>query len=274
VTKRELGSIGAAVNPGAGMSFVDAAVALEALGYSTIWLTGGALEDLGQIADVVGATRQARIASGIVSVDRFPSAAVSELYCALETHHPDRFVVGLGGAHGPKPLQTIADYLDRLTAVPLRARVLAALGPRMLGLARERAAGAFPVLVSPEYTARARTVVGDDITLAIDQLVVLEPDAARARETARRGPLGFLGKLPGYVASFRRMGFSEAEIVSLDDGLVDAVVAWGSVDAIAARVREHFQAGADHVAVSPIATPPGASALDVWRRLAPALIGT
>lgn len=169
------------LSPGDGNAFVDTAVELEELGYQTIWLTGGPLESLSQIADVVRATKRARVATGIISVDRFGADEVSALYADLQATHPGRLAVGLGGAHGPNPLQTLIAYLDRLELVPPTARVLAALGPRMLDLAGDRAAGAFPVLVTPDYTASARSRLGDDTTLAIEQLVVVEPDPQRAR---------------------------------------------------------------------------------------------
>ncbi|HET6663207.1 MAG TPA: LLM class flavin-dependent oxidoreductase, partial [Acidimicrobiales bacterium] len=148
---------------------------------------------------------------------------------------------------------------------------MAALGPRMLDLARDRAAGAFPVLVTPDYTARARARLGADTTLAIEQLVVLDTDPQRARQLARR-PLGFLGRLPGYQASFRRMGFADDEIEQVGDRLVDALVAWGDADAVAARAAEHRDAGADHVAIS-VVTDPGAQPVEEWRELAARLAG-
>ena len=100
------------------------------LGYQTIWLTGGPLQSLSQIADVVRATQRARVASGIISVDRFGAGEVSALYTGLQATHPGRFVVGLGGAHGPNPLQTLTGYLDRLEGVPATARVMALSGRR------------------------------------------------------------------------------------------------------------------------------------------------
>jgi probable F420-dependent oxidoreductase len=273
----ELGPVGAALSPGQG-GFVDAAVELEDMGYSTIWITGGPLDDLGQVVAVVRGTQRVRVATGIVSVDRFGSDAVSALYSDLEATHPGRFVVGLGGAHGQKPVATLNAYLDALDAldsdgralVPVKARVLAALGPRMLELARERAAGALPVLVTPEYTADARSVLGEAPALAIELLVVLEPDPTRARELAR-GPLGVLGRAPSYQANFRRMGFTGEEIGSLADRLVDALVAWGDVSAVAARISDHIRAGADHVVLNPV-TGSDAPPVDEWRQLARAVI--
>ncbi|HLM63071.1 MAG TPA: TIGR03620 family F420-dependent LLM class oxidoreductase [Acidimicrobiales bacterium] len=268
--KIDLGTIGAVVNPGEG--FVDTVAAVEQLGYATIWLTGGPLEGLHQLAEAVRATDRARIASGIIAVDRFDADDVVALHADLETSHPGRFVLGLGGAHGARPIDTLNAYLDRLDAasIPASSRVLAALGPRMLDLARERAAGAFPVLVTAEYTARARARLGDDTTLAVEQLVVVDDDPDRARATAG-APLGFLGSMPQYQSSFRRQGFGDDEIAGRADRLVDALVPWGDADTVAARVSGQLAAGADHVAVS-VTTPPGADPLDGFRRLADRLL--
>ena len=265
--KIELGRIGAASSPGD----PDAAIELEELGFSTIWLRGGQLDSLRQIADVVRVTRTVRVSTGIISVDRFDHESVAALYDETESTDPDRFIVGLGGAHGPKPLQTLTAYLDALDTVPRDARIMAALGPRMLALARDRAAGAFPVLVTPAYTAQARAVLGDDTTLAIDQIVVLETDPERARRIAR-GPVGQLAGGPAYTANLRRMGFDEDEIRQLSDRLVDGVVAWGDVDAVVTRVSEHEQAGADHIALILITDSPDRAPTDEWQQLASALI--
>ena len=171
-------------------------------------------------------------------------------YTHLDSEGPQRLVVGLGGAHGPDPLATLNEYLDHLDdAVPREARIMAALGPRMVDLARERASGAFPVLVTPEYVGEIRERLGPDRTLAVEQLVVLESEPATARALARR-PLGFLGAVPAYQASFRRQGFSADEGTDLADRLVDALVAWGDDEAIATRIGALRAAGADHVAVS------------------------
>jgi probable F420-dependent oxidoreductase len=272
VPKIDLGPIGAVVSPGEGRGWVDEAIGLEDLGYSTIWVTGGQMGNLVQMTTAVRATRRVRVASAILSVDRFGVDEVEALYRDLGADYPGRLVVGLGGAHGPDPLATLARYLDRLAAVPAGARVLAALGPRMLDLARERAGGALPVLVTPRYTAQARSRLGDDTTLAIDQLVVVETDPEGARATAR-GTLGFLGRLPAYQANFRRMGFSDSEIARLADPLVDALVSWRDADTVAGGVAEHLRAGADHVAVSVMTGPTTAPAIDQWRQLSERLIG-
>jgi probable F420-dependent oxidoreductase len=268
VPKIELGRIGAASSPGE----PDAAIELKDLGFSTIWLRGGQLDSLGQIADVVRATRTVRVSTGIISVDRFDHEAVAALYAEMELTNPGRFIVGLGGAHGAKPLETLTAYFDALEdTVPRQARIMAALGPRMLAFARDRAAGAFPVVVTPEYTAQARAVLGDDTTLAIDQIVVLETDPERARRIAR-GPVGQLARLPSYTSNLRRMGFAEDEIGQLGNRLVDGVVAWGDVDAVAARVSEHEHAGADHVALIVATDSPDRVPTNEWQQLASALI--
>ncbi|MBA3309882.1 MAG: LLM class F420-dependent oxidoreductase [Nocardioidaceae bacterium] len=276
MTKLDLGPIGVTLNYGDWEALLDAAPELEELGYSTIWVSGGQIDDLGRIADVVRATRKVPVATGIIPVDVFPSDAVAEAYAEIEGTHPGRFVVGLGGAHGPKPLQTLGGYLDRLDEakprVPEARRVLAALGPRMLDLARDRTAGACPLLVTPEYAAQARALLGGDSMLAVQQCVVLDTDATRAREAARE-LIGFLGGVTGYPAHLRRMGFGEDEVTQLSDRLVDALVAWGDEDTINARVSEHLEAGADHVAVTVLNTT-GSSGppLEQWRQLANALI--
>ena len=266
----DLGPTGAVLSP-AEDGFVDTAVELERIGYSTIWLTGGPMSSLSQIVEVVRKTSTVRVATGIIPVDRFISEDVVSLYTDLEREHPGRFVVGLGGAHGADPFATLNAYLDRLDGVvPQDRRVLAALGPRMLDLARDRAAGALPVLITPTYTQRARATLGVGTVLAVEQLVVVETDPDRARAIARR-PLGFLGQVPAYQDSFRRMGFSPDDIATLGDTLVDALVVWGGVDATADRVHELRTAGADHVALSIVSASPTPTHAE-WAAVAKALV--
>ena len=179
--------------------------------------------------------------------------AVLQLYAELQAGAPDRFVAGLGGPQQPRPLGPLNDYLDQLDhgdpPVPAGRRILAALGPRKLELARDRAAGAVPLLVTPAYTRQARRILGAGSTLIISQMLVLDTDAARAREAARM-PLSFLSGIRGYRANFARMGFADSDIAGLSDRLVDDLVIWGSADTVTARVREHLDAGADQVALT------------------------
>jgi probable F420-dependent oxidoreductase len=267
MAKIDLGPIGAVLDPGTGDDYHEAVRTIDGLGVSTIWLSGGALEGMWQLADVIRATEHARVSSSVLSVDRFPANELSVLYEELEREHPQRFVVGLGGAHGPHPFETLTEYVDAL-AVPRERLVFAALGPRMLEFARTHGSGALPVLVTPEYTSFARSRLGSDATLAVDLLAVLDTDAERARTLARL-PLGMLGSLPPYQANFKRMGFTDADIETRSDHLVDELVPWGDANALAARVAEYHAAGADHVGIRFVTE--GGVPVEEWRKLAPAL---
>lgn len=272
MTKLDVGQISVTLSGGSWDAQLGAAAELEDLGYSTIWVAGGQIKSLDRIADVIRATRQVPVATGIIPVGGYPSEAVAKAYAEIEEAHPGRFIAGLGGAHGPKPLQEIGDYLDRLDTVPQARRVLSALGPRMLELARDRTAGALPLLVTPGYVARARELLGEDSSLVIMQYVVLESDPAKARQIAR-GPLGFLSGVGGYAAHFRRMGFADEEIADLGDRLVDALVSWGDLDKIASEVSTILAAGADQVAVTVLSPgDPDAVPIAEWRQLAKTLI--
>lgn len=255
---------------------LDAAQRLAELGYQTLWLPGGQGNNLAQISRVVRGTKGLRIASGIVSVDQVPAAEVAATYAALAAEHPGRFLVGLGGAHGPKPLPTLNAYLDELDSVapvvPASDRILAALGPRMLELARDRSAGAYPYLVTPDYVAEARALLGDGPALALLVPVLPVADPSAARELARAST-GFFTNIPGYRKNFVRMGFTEADIGGLSDAFMDAITVWGDVDAIAARIGAYLAAGVDQVVLGirlPADAPAGEQA--AWEaRLAEAL---
>jgi probable F420-dependent oxidoreductase len=199
------------------------------------------------------------------------------LYAELQASAPDRFVVGLGGPQKPRPLRALNDYLDKLDQgdppVPAHRRILAALGPPKLELARDRSAGAIPLLVTPAYTSAARRILGDQSTLIIDQMLVLDTDAKRARETART-PLRFLSGISGYRANFARMGFTDTDIADLSDRLVDELVTWGDADTLAARINEHLDAGADQVALTVRNEGDQPGPMEVARQLAGRLLGT
>jgi len=253
MSKLGLGAVGLTVQVSADGRYLDEAAELEELGYSAIWLRGGQIDSLDRIAEVVGATKAVPVVPGIISVDVYPPGEVTRLYADLQDRAPGRFIAGLGGPQVPRPLRPLHDYLDQLDEgeppVPAGRRILAALGPRKLEIARDRAAGAVLLLVTPDYTRTARRILGTEATLVVSQLVALQADAARAREAAR-GPLRFLSGVPGYRASFTRMGFTSSDIDGLSDELVDRLVPWGGSDTITARVSEHLRAGADHVALT------------------------
>ncbi|MGH3251873.1 MAG: TIGR03620 family F420-dependent LLM class oxidoreductase [Trebonia sp.] len=253
MSKLDLGPVGVTVRVSADGRHLDEAAALEGLGYSAIWLSGGQIDNLSRIAEVVGATTAVPVIPGIIPVDVYPPGEVIRLYADLEARAPGRFIAGLGGPQVPRPLRPLHDYLDQLDQgeppVPASRRILASLGPRKLEIARERAAGAVLLLVTPDYTRTARRILGDRATLVISLMVALQADAARAREAARV-PLRFLSGVAGYRASFTRMGFTASDIDGLSDKLVDHLVAWGGTDTVTARINEYRRAGADQVVLT------------------------
>ncbi|WP_329005039.1 TIGR03620 family F420-dependent LLM class oxidoreductase [Kribbella sp. NBC_00709] len=271
MTDHQFGSFGITTGLDSSAQSIAAAQAAEELGYPVIWLSGGPLPGLQTITDLVEATAAIKFVSGILAVTKYSAADVSTTYAALEATAPARFTAGLGGAHGPKPLATLNSYLDQLD-VPVGRRVLAALGPKMMRLAGERTAGAYPFLTSAAYSADARKVLGPDKLLAVSHLVVLETDADRARRIAR-DTISFFTRIPGYIASFERQGFGKADQAELPDHMVDALASWGSPADIKAKLTEHLDAGADHVAVNVITGETGPQPIEQWRALAPTLLG-
>jgi probable F420-dependent oxidoreductase len=245
----------------------DEAQRVERLGFSTLWRSG----NLPMLDAAVRATTSIPVATGIIPVDSVPAADVIATYRSLQADHPGRFIVGLGGAHGARPLEALNAYLDALDAaeIPAESRVLAALGPNMLALARDRADGAYPFLVTPSYVTDARAVLGDDRTLAVLLMVVPTTDREAARRAAAT-PLDFLTKVGGYRRNLLRQGFSEPDIDEVSDRLLDGITAWGELDSIAARVAEYRAAGADQVVLRIL----GADGEQAWQaRLAGALTG-
>jgi probable F420-dependent oxidoreductase len=269
-----LGPVGVALN--VSDTYLAEAAEAERLGYSAVWLPGGQLDTLGRLADLAGATTAVPVASAVISLDVYSPEAVAGLYGQLEASAPGRFVPGLGGPQKPRPLQPLNAFLDRLDhaepLVPAERRLLAALGPRKLELARDRGAGAILLLVTPAYIGAARRILGDQATLVVDQMLVLDADAARARQTARR-PLRFLSGLPGYRASFARMGFTDGEIDGLSDRLADELVIWGDADTVASRIGQQRQAGADHVMLQVLSEGSQPGPIEAARILASRLPG-
>jgi probable F420-dependent oxidoreductase len=269
-----LGPVGVALN--VSDSYLDEAAELERLGYSAVWLPGGQIDRLDRLADLIRATTAIHVASAIISLDVYPADAVADLYAQQEAAAPGRLLVGLGGPQHPRPLPALNEYLDRLDRaeppVPAGRRLLAALGPRKLELARDRSAGAIVLLVTPAYIGAARRILGDQATLVVDQMLVADTDATRARKAARR-PLEFLSGLPGYRASFARMGYRASEIAEISDGLVDDLVVWGDAGTIATRVTRLLDAGADHVILHVLSQDGQPGPIEVARTLATTLLG-
>jgi probable F420-dependent oxidoreductase len=283
--RQRIGRVGVWLS-GAARGAVEAATTVQRLGYRALWI-GGSNRDAGAFADLgafLGATGGLVVATGIADIWAWDPAALEGTVAALDSAHPGRFLLGLGVSHPQtvagyrRPLSAMRDFLDGLDRAAAAGgrrppfRVLAALRQKMLELSRDRAGGAHPYFTTPQHTAFARRVLGAAPLLAPEQAVVLETDPVQARAIARRYMETPYLSLTNYLSSLRELGFGERDFAGGgSDRLVDAIVAWGSPDAIAARVREHLEAGADHVAIQPLDEERGL-ALDQLRSLAPALL--
>lgn len=236
----------------------------ERAGYGTVWLGGSPGGDLAVADPLLEATENLVVATGILNIWQDDARSAAKAFRRIEETHPGRFVLGIGAGHREAtadyrtPYQALVDYLDVLAAegVPKEQTVLAALGPKVLRLAADRTAGAHPYLTTPEHTRRAREILGAGVLLAPEQKVVLDEDDARGREIGRKTVNFYLG-LQNYVANLRRLGFDDADVEKPgSDRLVDVLAVHGDGDAIAAGVRAHLDAGADHVAVQALGDDP------------------
>ncbi len=257
----------------------EIAVDLERLGYGTLWLGGSPDGDLRHAEELIEATSTITLATSIVNMWKDDARTVAASFARIEANHPGRFLLGVGAGHPEatqeyaSPYDTLAGYVDVLlgNGVPADSLVLAALGPRVLRLAAERTAGAIPYLVTPEHTRQARAILGAGKVLAPEQKAVLETDPQRARAIGRpRVQRPYLG-LVNYTSNLRRLGWSEEDLSDGgSDALIDALVAWGTGDEVAAKLNEHLEAGADHVAVQLLADSDD-KLTDGYRTLAEAL---
>ncbi len=238
---------------------------IEEAGYRTLWLGGSPASDLATVDALLDATESLTVATGIVNIWQSDAADLADSYHRVVARHPGRLILGIGSGHREatpqrvRPLEATARYLDVLDerGVPVEDRVLSALGPRTLALAAERTGGTHPYLTVPAQSREAREALGAGKLVAPEQTVVLDTDAVSARRTAR----AFLGRylrLTNYATSIRRAGFTETDLA--DDGsdeLIDAIVVHGAAPVLAATVRAHRDAGADHVTVQvqPVGDP-------------------
>jgi len=262
----------------------DAAAELDELGFTALWIpdVGGPVFDA--VGLLLGATKRAVIATGILNLWMHSAGDVAESYAALTAEHGDRFLLGIGVSHAPlidagqpgryrRPLAATASFLDGLDAapqpVPAEARVLAALGPKMLELSATRARGAHPYLATPEHTASARSTLGEGPLLLPEQTVILCDSADEARRIGTDWLRAYLA-LPNYANNLLRSGFSEDDLAQVSDRLFDAIIAWGDEGAIMGRVAEHQAAGADHVCLQVLLADPSAFPREQWRRIAAA----
>lgn len=255
---------------------------IEAWGYSALWVPEAVGRDpFALLAWLASHGERLVLATGIANIYARDAVSMRAIQQTLGEIAPNRFVLGLGVSHAPlvsgvrrheygKPVATMRAYLEAMEKAPYTGPrpdpeapiVLAALRARMLGLARDRARGAHPYFVPPEHTARAREILGAQAWLCPEQKVLLERDPSRARRVAREGMKIYM-TLPNYQANLRWLGFSDEDFADGgSDRLVDAIVAWGDEAAIARRIREHHEAGANHVCIQPL-RPDGAPGPDL-----------
>jgi probable F420-dependent oxidoreductase len=263
----------------------EAAAELEELGYSALWIPDVGGNVFGAVERLMATTKKVTIATGILNLWMHTAEETADAYARLTTAHGDRFLVGIGVSHAPlidagepgryrKPLAAMASFLDGLdaapTPLPLSTRVLAALGPKMLELAGTRAAGTHPYNVTPEHTALARQALGPATLVLPEQAVVLTTDPDVARTLGRDHAANYL-TLPNYTNNLRRLGFGDDDFAGGgSDRLIDALVAWGDESAIESRIRQHRDAGADHVCIQVLSEERPFPRV-AWRKLAPAL---
>lgn len=250
----------------------DFAKRIEQLGYSALWLP----ETVGRnpfahASWLLANTSSLIVATGIANIyHREPGVTVAAQNTLAE-QSDNRFLLGLGVSHKPmvegvrglqygKPVATMRTYLEQMAASPYSAippstkppTVIAALGPKMLELAKDRTDGAHPYFTSPRHTQEARGILGPDALLCVEQKVILDTNATTAREAARRAA-GMYQGLPNYRNNWIRMGLTEDDInIPGSDRFIDETFVWGDVDAIKQRIQEHYDAGATHVCVQPV----------------------
>ena len=264
---------------------------VEALGYSALWLPEAVGRDpFALISFLAPRTSRLIFATGIANLYARDPMTMNTLRKTVGELTGGRFVLGIGVSHGhlvtgirgheysSKPVATMSAYLDRMAKglymAPAAAEeppiVLAALRPRMLALARDKARGAHPYFVPPEHTARAREILGRGPWLCPEQMVLLDTDAANARAVARATMKIYAG-LPNYRNNLKWLGYTDADFENgCSDRLVDAIVAWGDEKALRARIQAHLDAGADHVCIQPL-RPDGKPGIDLraLERLSP-----
>lgn len=264
----------------------EAASELEELGYSALWIpdVGGPVFEAAE--NLLTATRSAVVATGILNLWMHEAQDTAAQFARLTARYGPRFLLGIGVSHGPlvdrvlepgrygRPLAATKDFLDQLDAaepaVPADSRVLAALGPKMLELARTRTRGVHPYLVTPEHTRLARAAVGDSAAVLPEQTVILAATRDNARVLGADWLRGYFA-LPNYANNLRRLGFTEDDLSSVSDRLFDAMIAWGDAQAIKERVDEHFAAGANHVCIQVLDADRDVVPIEALRRLAAAL---
>jgi probable F420-dependent oxidoreductase len=264
---------------------------LEDLGYPAIWIPEGSSsrDVFAHLSLLLASTGRITVASGIANITARQPEVMAQGARTLADAYPGRAVVGIGVGHEystesrgiawDRPLSRMRAYLDRMDAAPWGwspeipvPRLLAALGDGMLRLSAERALGAHSYFVPVAHTAHAREVLGPEPVLAVELTAVLDTDPDRSREVARGWAVHYL-ELPNYARNLVRLGFDDGDVGGRgSDRLIDATIAWGDVEAIAGRVREHLQAGADHVCVQFVSADDCDVCMPAYRELAAVLL--
>lgn len=271
----------------------EAAQELEELGYGCIWVPEAVgREPFASCALLLSATKRIGVATGIASMYARSAITMQAGWRTLSEAFGERFTLGIGASHEhmatklhkgsyDKPYSAMVAYLDQMdsglyaAAAPTSTprRVLAALGPRMLALSAERGLGAHPYFVPPEHTKIARDVLGSGPLLAPEQAVLLETDPTKAREVARKFMSTYI-RLPNYANNLRRLGYTDTDLgdktTPPSDRMVDAIVAWGTIDQAVARIKAHFDAGASHVSIQVLDENFMALPMPQWREFAAA----
>ena len=267
-----------------------AAAVIESFGYPAIWVPegGSSREIFAHLSLLLAATSGITVCSGIANVTARHPEAMAGGARTLADADGERVVIGIGIGHQytagrrrqewEDPVGRMAAYLDEMNEarmgpdpeVPVR-RLIAALGPRMLRVAASRTLGAHTYFVPVEHTARAREVLGPEPVLAVEQTAVMSGDPAVARGIARPWAADYL-ELPNYANNWRRLGYEDELGDGGSDRFIDAAFAWGDASSIASRVREHLDAGADHVCVQVISGEDDDVCLPALRELAGALL--
>jgi probable F420-dependent oxidoreductase len=261
----------------------DSVQELEEQGWRALWIPErDGREALTQAGYLLSCTKQMHIVNGIARIGSRGARWTYGASLLFADAYPGRHVLGLGfgGARpGVKPIAAMIEYLDELDALktpnpvpdaPIH-RILAAYGPRMLELARDRSAGAHTYHVNVAHTAQAREILGPEAFLGVEHAVLFESDPGKARAIAREHLHPYL-TTEYNVAKFRRLGYSAEEIANGADRIVDDLVFWGDLDTIVEKLHAHVEAGADHVGVQVIGVEPGQSAMPYWRSLGEVLI--
>ncbi len=241
---------------------------IEVSGFGSLFIPeGGGKDALVESAAFLAATDRLVVGTGIANIHfRLPTPAEAGGR-TLAALHPGRFVLGLGVSHAPyvnevlkgaysRPLATMRTYLERMNSVPAEieegarsARLLAALGPKMIELSGELADGALPYLVTPEQTAATRATLGPTKWIISEQAVAIGGDSEDQLLRAHAHIGGYM-PMQNYRNSWLRQGFDESDLVpGGSDRLARALVGMGSADQAAASVTAHLDAGADHVVV-------------------------